>query len=410
VDTLTSALSSNYSDITTFLDRKTQEMQCDDDYNNVQPVDKGLLSAAKLLSGNKDETNVILLIGTTASADQTQSAIDALTQARARAIIFQTQSKSTDAYNNFVLLAGKAIENSAANIAEFKKEKIINQQDLLVNNDYSLTGGESGVYFLNYPKGSMTQGCVIFPKKGETMQARILKNAFDNLLAQITDDNKKIDSTLKAYFRSSIGVGNTLLSKEYRDIFKFSGDLIPVSIAADLFGQNTAFLFNGYLSNELNPSHTGVEYGILLNEPEYEALQSYYTRIYKKTLPEDKDFHRRKAIRRYVRLIHGMQPTLKNISKRKIRRKTMNEILKMNTGYFSDAQNPLMNRKLKSWEKRKTISAEKVFDFFEQHKMLADKLATHKGDASLRIDYNGQHFYWLTKDYLPIAKLKQTTE
>ncbi|MDR0794400.1 MAG: hypothetical protein LBE82_13915 [Chitinophagaceae bacterium] len=402
VSTLTSALSANYSDVASFFDKKTREMQCDDD-DIVQPVDKGLSSAASLLSGKEDETNIIILVGTTASPNQTQAAINALTGSEARAIIFQTQSKSADAYNNFVLLAEKAIGGSAANIAEFKKEKIINQQDLLVDNNYSLTEGEAGVYSLNYPKQSMTQGAVIFPKKGETMQARVLKNTFDSLLAQITSDNKKTDSTLTAYFRSSIGIGNTFLSKEYRNNFLFSDGLIPVSIASALLDQNASFLLNGYLSNELNPFHTGVEYGVLLNEQEYEWLQNYYTIISKKTLLDD-DFNQRKAMRRYARALYGMQPTSKNTSRRGMRHKPMNEILKINTGYFSDDKNALMNSTLRSWKRTKTISVEKVFDFFEQHKMLADKLAVLKGDASLRINCNGQYFYWLTKDYIPIAK------
>jgi hypothetical protein len=341
-----SALSSNYRDVVSFFERRTQDMGCND-YGIVQPVDDGLVSAAKMLSGAENETNIIVLIGTTAELSQAQSAINALTRVRARAIFFPTQSKSEDAYNDFVTVAEKAVIYSAENISELKKEKIVNQQDLLLNNSYSLTQGESGVYFLDFPQKSMTQGFVIFPNKGETMQASVLIHAVDTMLVQVTNDNKRTDSTLTAYFRSDIGVSNTTLLKPYQDILKYSGGQIPAPIASAMLNQNTPFLFAGYLSDKLNPLQSGgVKLGILLNEQEYGALQNYYMQISKKVLKSG-DFSRGYALRKYVRLLSQKTLTTGKIGKGTIRGKSMRQVVALYTGYMDNDKNILMNYSLK---------------------------------------------------------------
>jgi hypothetical protein len=402
VNPLHSSLSGNYRDITLFFEDKINRLYCSDT-TIVQPVDRGLLSAAKMLAGSQNQTNLIILIGATADqSTQSQTAINALTRANAKLIFFQTQSKSADTYNDFVLLGQKSVVNSAKNIAERKKEKIVNQNDLLINNNYSLTTGENGVYYLDYPKQSMTQGFVIFPKKGETMQAGILKSAIDTLLVQVTNDNKRIDSTLTKYFRSEIGVNNTRLAKVYSNLFPMSDKLIPTYIASSLLNQNTSFLINGILTGKQGSLLPITKHGILLNELEYEQLRSFYTNVYKRVLSKDK-FRKRKGLRTYLKMVSESTLTLKKIKRKKLKKMPMSELIKITTG-FQLTGNSLMDMTPKQWIKNDKIVSGAVLQYFEKFRDIAAKLGVSKGEKAIRVEHAGQVFYWLSDEYIPILK------
>ncbi|NAW50015.1 VWA domain-containing protein [Elizabethkingia argentiflava] len=400
---LRSFLSTNYRDIALFFEQKIEQLTCSDTAI-IQPVDKGLLSAAQMLYGAENETNIIILIGTTADeSSQSQIAINALSRANAKTVFFQTQSKSADAYNDFVLLGEKAVVNSAKNIAERKKEKIVNQNDLLINNSYSLSKGENGIYFLDFPRQSMTQGFVLFPRKGETMPAGVLKSAIDTLLVQVTKDNKQIDSMLTKYFRSEIGVNHTSLAAPYHHLFPLTDQLIPTQVAASVLNHNTSFLIEGQfrgVQNSRLPSQ--IEQGILLNEQEYEQLRSFYTHVYKEVLSKDK-FSKRKGLRTYLKVVSEHNPRLERIKRRKLKNMPVSELIKFTTG-FSISGNSLMNMTPKEWIKNKKLSSASVLKYFEQYRDIAARLGISKGDALIRIDHEGQVFYWLNHDYIPIIK------
>lgn len=401
VSPMYSPLSSNYSDVTHFFEEKTAKLTCGD-AGIEQPVDKGLLTATKMLSGAEKETNIIILIGTTAEqSSEIQSTINALTRTGAKLIFFQTQSKSADAYNDFVLLAQKLVVSSAENIAERKKEKIVSQNDLLVNENYNLTAGETGIYSLDFPKASMTQGFVIFPKKGETMPAGVLKTAIDSLLVQAAKDNKQIDNSLTKYFRSEIGVSNTKVKSPYTSQFPLTAAFVPTPIASTLLAQDTSFLLNGKIKEQIKDSlGAATEYGMLLNEQEYDHLNSFYTQVYKEVLYKNK-FSKRKMLRAYLGVITKANPSLERIKRRKLKKRPVNELVQLSTG-FPLVKDSVMGQSPKQWIKDKNIAEKTILEYFVQFKTTVKKLGTAKTESAVRIPYKGQVFYWLSKEYIPI--------
>jgi hypothetical protein len=175
-----SNLSTDYSKITTFIEQKTNEMNCSNN-SGYQPVNEGLMAAGNLLSNVPDETNIVVTVGTSANqSGNMYGVINSLTQAQARVIMFQTSARSSDTYNDFVLMAENVVTNTAKNIAELKKQKIINQNDVLTKNNFSLIEGDAGFFSLDYPKQSMSQGFVIFPKKGDIATPGYLKKSVDS--------------------------------------------------------------------------------------------------------------------------------------------------------------------------------------------------------------------------------------
>ena len=397
VSNLSSPLTTDYEDVIDFFDDKLQELKCKDTTKG-QPVEQGILTATRLLyeAQAKDQTNMIVLVGTSASAyPSTGILADAITRVKARLICFQTQAKSADTYNNFVLLAEKLVINSAKNISELKKEKIVNPQDVSLENDYSLSQGAEGIFRLDYPKKSMTQGYVIFPKKGEMMPINILKSSIDSLLGQITFDNKHIDQSLTTYFRSDIGVKKTSLYDKYKDTLTLPKKRIPPAMASGFLGKDNSFLFKGYL---YAPERAG-ENGILLSEQEFEQLHHYYTLLHSK-VGNEKKFNRRKAIRYYVRFVKKLNPAINKRSRGRIYKQTMAETIAWQTG-MNAPQEPLMNRSLREWKNNKDISDTTIEAYFNQYKILATRLITHKNNAKMRIRYNGETYYWVGQEFVP---------
>lgn len=399
VSSLTSPLSHNYRDISSFIERKNSELSCAET-SVLQPTHAALIKATSLLSGAKDETNMIILIGTTVNQnDQDQNLISALSKVKARLIFFQTQSKSADAYTDFVLMAKNVLSNTAQNISELKKEKIVNQNDLLVDNDFNLLGGENGVYHLDYPNHHMTQGYIIFPKKGEIMLANYLKSSLDSLTKQVTLDNQRIDRALNTYFRSSIGIDNTTFLKEYRPLFSKADSLVPGRIASQLLDQHTAFLIKGHIPHTWLKNPDGVEKGIYLNEHEFDQLYSYYMKIHARVF-EGKKFNRRKAIKTYIKLATQRDPTQDHKHKKKLSKQTMAYTIANNIGFVS-TDSLMVTCALKKWKRKKVINQEMALRYFGQFRELANKMAINKPNPTIRIQHKGQDFYWLNEDYMP---------
>jgi len=405
VQDLSVPLTADFRTVTDFFEKRMVDMSCGD--NSIdQPVDSGVLAASRLLIDKKDEANVIIVIGTTANfANQSASVTNALTRARAKLIFFQTQSKSSDYYNDYVLLAQRAVMNSAANIVELKKEKIVSQENLLLHNNFNLTENTSGVYFLDYPKKSMTQGYVVFPKKGDAMPVSILKTTIDSLIAQITHDNQHIDEGLTKYFNSNIGLGNTTIQTAYHSLIKVNQNIVPPSMAADLLHNNTSFLLNAKLQST---DSVAVEKGVLLNEEEYDQLIAFYTMVHTGVFKHS-TFKQKRALKDYALLVYQHNTAREKPALHILYRKLiLAQVNAIHTGYLFE-DNEWMGCTL--YELRKQATKEQIRTYFESYKILASHLATQKNDVTKRVVHGGQVFYWLRAAGIPVIKpVKEESE
>ncbi len=198
-------LSTDFSALGKFWDERQRNVySCNDQYTT-QAVFKGLSEAARMLYASKDESNIIVLYGA-AGSNQSESenwsdVISQLSVVGARMLIFQSHTRSDDAYNSFVIQARDLIELTANNIAVYKKDKIVDYSaNILSNVDFSLIGSDSGVFHLDYPNKSMTQGFVLYPVNREEMQPIYLVSSLDSLIGQVYRDNKMIEDALDALF------------------------------------------------------------------------------------------------------------------------------------------------------------------------------------------------------------------
>lgn len=396
-----SNLSQDYSKITTFIDQKVNEMNCPNN-SGYQPVNEGLMAAGNLLSTVPDETNIVITVGTSANqSGNMYGVINSLTQAQARLIMFQTSARASDTYNDFVLLSENVVTNTAKNIAELKKQKIINQNDVLTKNNFSLVEGDSGFFSLDYPKQSMSQGFVIFPKKGDITTPGYLKKSVDSLISQVTLDNTTIDNSLNDYFHSSVGAGRTDVDLKYKYLYPGLTNPVPAGIAAQLINYGSPFLVKGYIPKELKEFKPGLEKGILISETEYDNLKAFYTEVYEKTGAARADFSQSRAIKEFVQILKKYNPTTKFLDKSDLYEQPMSYAVGMATGFDNSEEELMSKYKLKGWRKSKIVTNETVRSYFRHYKDLADRLLSHRNDPAVKIQQNGQTFYWLNEYFMP---------
>jgi hypothetical protein len=396
-----SNLSTDYSKITTFIDQKTNEMNCPSN-SGYQPVNEGLIAAGDLLSNVPDETNIVVAVGTSANqSGNMYGVINSLTQAQARIIMFQTSARSSDTYNDFVLMSENVVTNTAKNIAELKKQKIIDQNDVLTKNNFNLVEGDEGFFSLNYPKQSMAQGFVIFPKKGDIATPGYLKKSVDSLIAQVTLDNTTLDKSLNHSFHSLVGAGRTHVDSKYKYLYPGLTNPVPAGIAAQLINYGSPFLVKGYIPKELKDYKPGLEKGILISETEYDNLKLFYTEVYQKTGAERSDFSQSNAINEYVRLLKKYNPTVKFLDKGDLYKKPMSYAVGISTGFDNSEEELMSKYMLKGWKKSKIVTNETVRSYFRHYKDLAERMLSHRNDPAVKIQQNGQTFYWLNEYFMP---------
>lgn len=396
-----SNLSNDYSKITTFIDQKTNEMNCPST-SSYQPVNEGLMAAGRLLGDRPDETNIIITIGTSSNqGGNMYGVINSLTQAQARLIMFQTSARSSDTYNDFVLMSENVVTNTAKNIAELKKQNIINQSDVLTRNNFSLVESEAGFFSLDYPKQSMSQGFVIFPKKGDIATPGYLKKAVDSLIAQVTLDNETIDKSLNDHFHSSVGAGRTDVDVKYKYLYPGLTNPVSAGIAAQLVNYGNPFLVKGYIPSELKEFKQGMEKGILISEAEYDNLKAFYTEVYQKTNAERTDFNQSKAINEYIKLLKKYNPTIKFLDKSELYEKPMSYTVAVSTGFDNSEEEMMSKYNLKAWKKSKIIINESVRTYFKYYKDLSERMLTYRNHPAVKIQQNGQTFYWLNEYFMP---------
>jgi|GEM_PF-200027 len=390
-------LTSNYDNIVKFFEQKQMLSNCND-ASEWQPLYDGLMNANALLQPYRDETNVVVVIGTTGnyyveSGNSINDVLTGISRSRSRLMMFQSISKSSDAYNDFVLSAEKIVVNSAQNLAELKKEKLVDLNDVLTKASYTLLAGDSGIYALDYPAKSMSQGFVLFPKKGEITPPGMLKKYFENLMLQIVNDNQKINATLRTYFKK-IGIKNTRLNAGYDSYFDNALYPLPNALVTAFADEQKGFFIPAYTTDKpLQEGSSGLDYGLLLSQEELEKQIYQFEDIYRQTSAFE-TFNQKKACRKYRKFISTFTRTNGIIPLKKPKEMTLAESLYLLTGFIGkdSLSNNLKLGQLKNKEQQKV-----ALDFFNGFKLAATNLSLSKQNPKRKIKLGTDPYYLINQ-------------
>ncbi|WP_443939953.1 type VI secretion system protein TssR domain-containing protein [Pedobacter sp. MW01-1-1] len=401
----TLSLTNNFNAVARFIQNQQQQIgQCNDG-NVTQSVFSGLRQASQLLEKTKNQSNVIVLIGGAGNDFDNGSAgwneiINRLSYVNARMLVFQTQSLSNAAYNDFVLQGKDLVVKSAANISLLKKEKIVDVRDVHQESVFGLTKRDSGVYYLDYPSMAMTQGYVIFPERGEITQVSLLKDNLIVLLNMIALDNAKIGGSLNHYF-SSVGILNTGIDPAYkRHYSSYRDEYLPSSFLKSVSKLKEPFYLPGWIRYQIAPdSVNNIRFGVMISEEEYQQITDNLQMLarfptYKLNYRNDIYNHLKEVIVSYLK-----RKKIK-VEKGKVTNLSVAEVLESLTG--NKSVNPLWHAKtIKMFKQKKKMTMSEVLMFVDECKMKAAWLQENRVNDAYRFYNNGKVYYWLPADKLP---------
>ena len=366
----------------------------------------------RLFVSNGEETNLVVVIGNTLDPnDKTNQAslTNRLARTNSRVIFYQLKANRNDNYNDFVLLGERVIKESAKIVSEYKKQKLVNHDDVLKSNEFDLSLGDQGIYRLDYPANSMLQGAIVFPRKGEENRAVLLQNVIGKTLEDIVLDNKKIDSTLTSFFKSPIGVSHTKIKSDYLDLYKQEQTYVSTDIAMPLIDKDYSFILKGMIKKQEQDDYQNLEYGVLLDEFELEQIRNYYLSIYANVF-RNNTLNNRRLIRRYMSVVRDKSLLDKGVSRSFLRNNSMHIGLFQSTGMYLPQADSLSSLKLSKWKRKKVMNPIMLQHYFKSFKEYADKIEADKGNKEVLFNQHGVDFYWLSYKYLPVLDYSTARE
>lgn len=168
-----------------------------------QPIRFGVDRALTLLANHTDETNVIVLIGTTGDNQEVSgwgSVLENLGRIDCRLLAFQAFAFDNSISNDFVLQAKELVLRAGQQSSQAKKTKLVRPDKVTPATEFDLRLGDRNVYQLAYPERSMVPGWVLFPRKQQALLLKELASATDSLLRQVRDENKTLLTALETTF------------------------------------------------------------------------------------------------------------------------------------------------------------------------------------------------------------------
>ncbi|WP_413510998.1 type VI secretion system protein TssR domain-containing protein [Myroides odoratus] len=360
-----------------------------------------------LLHSHENQSNVVVVFGDGLSPDDKEKQKelrDKIAQINSRFIFYQVKAKSDDTYNDFVLFAGDVVQTSAKQITNYKKQRLIHQEDVVESSEFDLSKGNQGIYQLDYPAQSMQQGAVVFPRKGEENNPFLLQQVIEKMIQDITVENQKIDSTITAVFQSDIGVSHTKVKTAYLPIYPQETSYVPLGIAKQLSQQDYPFMHTGVLHKQVSTEANDMEYGVLLDESELEQLRNYYLSIYSNVF-KSKSLNNRKMIRRYIAIARKKSLTPQKSTRKFLRTNPINLGLFQSTGLYSTELDSLAHLKLNRWKRKKVVQTKSLENYFKHFKIIADQIKQLKGDKEVLLQQANVNLYWLNQAYIPVLKI-----
>jgi hypothetical protein len=397
-------LTASFSEISDFWNRQQKEsFNCNDTYSE-QAVFSGLADASELLYKSKEESNIVILFGAAGNSSKAGSSwsdvISKLSYVNARMLIFQSHSLSDPSFNNFVVQAKDLVLQSAENIADLKKEKMVDYSgSVLTSAGFSLGGGDSGVYYLNYPNKAMTQGYVLFPAKGEVMQPSLLSSSLDSLIAQIGKDNRMIEESLFRYFLT-IGAKNTKVESKFAFRYpNYTEKYVPSDFLKSNSFRTQSFYIPAWTSINTKDSSQKIATGLLLNREEYLQITSRLLLL----SGSNKNYkgESRTAIYNQVKSAVNKAVKEKGMQLAKpVSDLTFSEAMEVMTGYRS--LDPVwLNTSLSTFKGSEAVSIQEGIRFLEESNKKAFWMQDNINNNKIQFSNNGRTYYLLTSNQLP---------
>ena len=242
---------------------------------------RATLRASQMLSKYKKENNLIVVIGESGN-DKEQidnHLIENIITSNARVLGYQLFSDTGNLYNNFILQIQDIISRSSQEILKKKKNLLVNSQQLRPNNLFAERN--ENIYSLDFPKQSMWQGWIVFPKKKEQMSQDLLISSISSFIREVQLDARNVVDELQKSFVAS-GMSRSRINPQWASLQNLSSEYSPdITFAKPLAGTEPYTLFPALVQVEKDAWMKGSHF-LLLSEEELNFIRDFFVDITKK--------------------------------------------------------------------------------------------------------------------------------
>ncbi|RFZ92272.1 VWA domain-containing protein [Mucilaginibacter conchicola] len=293
----------DYRKVINFLEKQSAVTNTCTPAANSQPVFDGIRSALGMFANHKNETNLVVLIGSTGNANADANAVSDLSteiaMADARILAIQVYADYSSIYNDFVIQSRKLVSESAAILADRKKSRMVVGEGLSNTQQFNVSLSDSISFYLDFPRNSLIQGAVIFPPKGTVKTNQAMEASLKRFMAETQTDIKMQTRSLDSVFR--------LTGREHRYVTPvvMSQFTSPSETLGDDMPHNAFkyFLAANAPSNIVSNNPGKLQYLIILNEDEYKEMNDVLSLMIGENLEPDAGNFRSKLRRNYIDII-----------------------------------------------------------------------------------------------------------
>lgn len=401
-DITVSPLRADYRQLMTFLSQQNNKVNQCDGSPSEQPVFEAVKAGLNMFEGKKNETNLIILIGSTGNIDgANNTAIMELGRQfgskDARILALQVYSDFDQSFNNFVIHSRKLVSEAAVQSAEYRKGTMVKGEGLKDYQPYNTSLQDSISYYLDYPKNSLIQGGVVFPTKGSVNSNLSMTSALRRFLRETNMDITNQISSLDSAFRLT-GISRKNLNPVVEGMLT-----PPVSdLVADRMPHNA---FKYYASANFSPETVkgntqNLQHVVVLNTMEYRQTMEILSRMIGENLQPDQSNFRSKLVKNYLEMPKALVGS--KLSRSSIKSLSLEKYLSLLTGL--PVENEIMKKNTVS--NLRNSSRMPLADFESYIKLLSNavqdiKRATQRNQQFIS---NGKTYYYITESNFDAAE------
>jgi len=398
----TPALSPDYRLLMDFLTKESRKTEGCNGRITEQPVFEGIRAGLTLLKKHKNETNLIVLIGSTGNPVTTSYRMNQLTEdfaaADARLLAIQAYSDYDQSFNNFVLQAKKLVSGAAVYSAERKKRFLVNGEGLNNTQAYNTSQLDSISYYLDYPKNSLIQGGVVFPTKGTVNSNQSINIGMKRFLKETDMDiNNQISSLDSAFRLTGITRRNLMANVESQ---------LEAPVGQDVADKMPHNGFKYYMTSTVpadivtkNPSL--LQYSLVLSSMEYKQINDIFSLMIGQNLQPDQSSFRKKLVKNYYSIPKNLLDM--DVSKGDIKSMSLSAYINKVTGL--PVENELLTKYKVSDLKRAGRMPQADFENYLKFLISSSDRIRRGTQVGQQFISNGKTYY-----YIPQTNFVYTTE
>jgi hypothetical protein len=384
----------DYRKIVSFLDKQAAVTANCTAAANSQPVFEGIRTSLTMFNKHKNETNLVVLIGSTGNSDYDSSSITDLSRdvaaVDARILAIQVYSDYNPIYNDFVIQSRKLVSESASLLADRKKNRMVIGEGLSNTQQFNVSLSDSISFYLDYPKNSLVQGAVIFPPKGVVKTNQAMETSLKRLMMETQYDIKTQTHSLDSVFR--------LTGREHRYVAPVVMSQFTAPVPDNLGDNLPHNAFKYYLTANapatiVRDHPDQLQYLIILNEAEYKQMNDVLSMMIGENLQQDASNFRRKLYKSYISIIRNYMDL--DMPKSAIKKMRLADFIQKTTGLVIPASKQLNYKVIDL--KREGEMPQQAFEAYINFLIKSRNTIKQQALLQQRFISNGKVYYYVTQ-------------